>query len=388
MLRSNTVNETDAGFGIYIHWPFCRSKCPYCDFNSHVAAAIDQKRWRAALRAELNHFAAETPGRTVTSVFFGGGTPSLMAPETAAALIEDVRRQWPVADDLEITLEANPTSAEAGQFDAFAAAGVNRVSLGVQALFDEALAFLGRGHSVREALDAVALAADRFPRFSFDLIYGRPGQTISEWRTELSQALAHAGGHLSLYQLTIEPGTPFFRAGVQPADEDTGAALYETTQELLEARGLPAYEVSNHARLGAECRHNLTYWRGGDYVGVGPGAHGRLTLDDGTDALYQIHAPERWLSAVEANGHATAKRARLAPEERREELLMTGLRLRDGVNRARFRAQTGRDVTDSVDEQALARLLDGGFVTLGAHSLRATPAGRLGLNAVLAALLR
>jgi oxygen-independent coproporphyrinogen-3 oxidase len=381
------MNETDAGFGIYIHWPFCLSKCPYCDFNSHVAAAIDQKRWRRALRAELDHFAQATRGRTVTSVFFGGGTPSLMAPETAAALIEDVRRHWPVADDLEITLEANPTSVEAGRLEAFADAGVNRVSLGVQALNAAALTFLGRGHTVREALDAVALAADRFPRFSFDLIYGRPGQTVPEWRGELSRALTHAGGHLALYQLTIEPGTPFFRDGVQPADEDTGAALYETTQELLEARGLPAYEVSNHARLGAECRHNLTYWQGGDYVGVGPGAHGRLTGDGGTDALYQIHAPERWLNAVEATGHATAKRARLAPEERREELLMMGLRLRDGVNRQRFRAQTESDVTDSVDAHALARLLDGGFLTLDARSLRATPAGRLRLNAVLAALL-
>jgi len=252
MLRSETVNQTDAGFGIYIHWPFCRSKCPYCDFNSHVAAAIDQERWRKALRVELAHFAAETPGRTVTSVFFGGGTPSLMAPETAAALIADVRRQWPVAEDLEITLEANPTSVEADRFDAFAAAGVTRLSLGVQALSDAALAFLGRGHSVQEALAAVALAAERFPRVSFDLIYGRPGQTVPAWRAELSQALAHADGHLSLYQLTIEPGTPFFRDGVTPVDEDTGAALYETTQELLEAHGLPAYEVSNHARPGAE----------------------------------------------------------------------------------------------------------------------------------------
>lgn len=387
MLRSEPVTETDAGFGIYIHWPFCRSKCPYCDFNSHVAAAIDQERWRKALRAELAHFAAETPGRTVTSVFFGGGTPSLMAPETAAALIADVRRHWPVADDLEITLEANPTSVEAGRFDALAAAGVNRVSLGVQALSDAALAFLGRGHTVQEALDAVALAADRFPRFSFDLIYGRPGHTVPAWRAELSQALAHAGEHLSLYQLTIEPGTPFFRDGVQPVDEDTGAALYETTQELLAAQGLPAYEVSNHARPGAECRHNLTYWRGGDYVGVGPGAHGRLTAEGGTDALYQIHAPERWLDAVATTGHGTAKRARLTPAERREELLMTGLRLREGVNRRRFRAQTGRDVTDSVDAEARTRLLDGGFLTLDERALRATPAGRLRLNAVLGALL-
>jgi len=381
------MSDMDAGFGIYIHWPFCLSKCPYCDFNSHVADAIDQRRWRAALQAELDHFAGETNGRAVTSVFFGGGTPSLMVPETAAALIEDVRRHWLVADDLEITLEANPTSVEAERFDAFAAAGVNRVSLGVQALDDLALTFLGRGHSVREALDAVALAAERFPRTSFDLIYGRPGQTVPGWRAELGQALAHADGHLSLYQLTIEPGTPFFRDRVQPIDEDIGAALYETTQELLEARGLPAYEVSNHARPGAECRHNLTYWRGGDYVGIGPGAHGRLTADGATDALYQIHAPERWLQAVETQGHATAKRVRLSPDERREELLMTGLRLNDGVSRARFRAQTGRDVTDTVDAPALVRLVDGGFLALDARSLRTTPAGRRCLNAVLAALL-
>jgi oxygen-independent coproporphyrinogen-3 oxidase len=381
------MNGHDAGFGVYIHWPFCASKCPYCDFNSHVAEAIDQGRWRRALVAELSHFAGETRERTVASVFFGGGTPSLMEPEMVAALIAAVRGAWPTADDLEITLEANPTSVEAGRFAALAAAGVNRVSLGVQALDPAALAFLGRRHSAAEALAAVALAATHFPRYSFDLIYARPGQTAAAWRSELTRALAYAGEHLSLYQLTIEPGTPFAREGVPAADEETAAALYEATQEILEARGLPAYEVSNHARAGAACRHNLVYWRGGDYVGVGPGAHGRLSRQGATDALYQIHAPERWLEAVEARGHATAKRGALSPEERREELLMMGLRLSEGVDLRRFRAQTGGDDLDALDRASLARLIEGGFITLDEHSLRATPAGRLRLNAVLAALL-
>jgi oxygen-independent coproporphyrinogen-3 oxidase len=381
------MNDHDAGFGVYIHWPFCKSKCPYCDFNSHVAETIDQARWRRALLAELAHFAAETQGRTVGSVFFGGGTPSLMDPETVAALIQAVRRAWPAAEDMEITLEANPTSVEAARFAALAAAGVNRVSLGVQALDAAALEFLGRHHSAEEALAAVALAATTFPRYSFDLIYARPGQTVAAWRSELDDALAYAGEHLSLYQLTIEPGTPFARDRVAAADEETATSLYEATQEILEFHGLPAYEVSNHARAGAACHHNLTYWQGGDYVGVGPGAHGRLTVGSNTEALYQIYAPERWLEAVEARGHATAKRAALSPEERREELLMMGLRLSEGVNRARFRAQTGGDVLDAVDRDSLARLIDGGFVAMDERSLRATPAGRLRLNAVLAALL-
>ncbi len=388
-LHGNT--PADTGFGIYIHWPFCTSKCPYCDFNSHVAGTLDQGRWRAALLRELSHFAEQTGGRTVTSIFFGGGTPSLMDPRTVADLIAAVGGHWPVRGDVEITLEANPTSVEAGRFAAFRAAGVNRLSLGVQALDDNALAFLGRGHSAAEAKAAVALAAAHFPRFSFDLIYGRPGQTAPAWRRELKQVLEIADGHLSLYQLTIEPGTRFHAEGVEEPDDETGAALYQVTQELLDAAGLPAYEISNHARPGAESRHNLTYWRGGDYVGVGPGAHGRLTSPAGgaahTEALNQIRMPEHWLAAVEAKGHGTTKRSVLSPQTRGREVLMMGLRLSEGVSRRRFRRLTGRRLENAVDAARLRDLIDGGFLVLDDERLRATSAGRLRLNAVLASLL-
>ncbi len=381
----------DGGFGIYIHWPFCTSKCPYCDFNSHVAETVDQGRWRAALLRELSHFAERTGGRTVTSIFFGGGTPSLMDPGTVADLIAAVGGHWPVGGEVAITLEANPTSVEAGRFAAFRAAGVNRLSLGVQALDDDALAFLGRGHTAAEAKDAVALAAAHFPRFSFDLIYGRPGQTVPAWRRELRQSLEVADGHLSLYQLTIEPGTRFHAEGVDEADEETGAELYQVTQEVLDAAGLAAYEISSHARPGAECRHNLTYWRGGDYVGVGPGAHGRITAPAGasvrTEALNQTRMPEHWLSAVEAKGHGTAQRTVLSPEARGEEVLMMGLRLSEGVSRERFRRLTGRSLEDAVDPVRLRDLIAGGFLILDDRRLRATAAGHLRLNAVLAAVL-
>ncbi|MFQ5763906.1 MAG: radical SAM family heme chaperone HemW [Rhodospirillales bacterium] len=389
----------DPGFGVYVHWPFCQSICPYCDFNRRLADGVDHGRWAQALVAELEHFQAETPGRGVTSVFFGGGTPSLMEPETVAAVIAAVRARWAAADDLEVTLEANPSSAEAGRFRAFREAGVNRLSVGVQSFRDETLKFLGRRHSAAEARDALGAAADAFERFSFDLIYGLPGQSAADWAGELDAAGAFAGGHLSVYQLTIESGTPFHRDGVEAADEKTGAALYRTTQERLEALGLPAYEVSNHARPGAECRHNLSAWRGGDYVGVGPGAHGRLTgrltglltgrpaREGGTDALYQVHDPGRWLAAVEAKGHATAKRRTLSPGARAEELVMTGLRLAEGVDRARFARLTGLDWGDVLDPAGLRRMVEGGFVEMDDDLIRATAAGRLRLNAVLGRLL-
>ncbi len=381
----------DEGFGVYIHWPFCASMCPYCDFNSHVAEAVDHRRWRTALLSELNHFALETSARTVTSVFFGGGTPSLMAPETAAALIDAVRNRWPTADDLEITLEANPNSAEAGRFRAFRDAGVNRLSIGVQSFRDENLSFLGRRHSVAEAKSALKMAADVFPRFSFDLIYGLAGQSPEDWGRELDEALELAqslgAGHLSLYQLTIEPGTPFYRDGVEAAGGDVGAGLYGITQDKLIEAGLPAYEISNHARPGSECRHNVQIWRGGAYAGVGPGAHGRLPAQKRTEALYQIHMPERWLAAVEQKGHATAKRLALPRRARAEELLMTGLRLIEGVGRARFQSQTGRQLEDVIDTDGLKRMTGGGFVEMDEAGLRATPAGLLCLNEVLRHLL-
>ncbi|HEV7370550.1 radical SAM family heme chaperone HemW [Arenibaculum sp.] len=389
---ANAETENEAGFGIYVHWPFCLSKCPYCDFNSHVRERVEHDRWRRALLAELDHYAALTPGRTVTSIFFGGGTPSLMEPATAGAVIERVARHWTIAPGLEVTLEANPTSAEAGRFRAFRAAGVNRLSLGVQALDDAALRFLGRRHDSAEALDAIGLAARHFERFSFDLIYARPGQDEAAWRAELARAVGLAVGHLSVYQLTIEEGTRFHtlhgRGELVLPDEDTAAALHEATQEVLETAGLPAYEISNHARPGQECRHNLTYWRYGDYVGVGPGAHGRLTLDGTKRATRTHRAPEAWLERVESRGHGGHEQEVVPPEARLEEMLMMGLRLAEGISRRRLVEETGRDVDEAVDPGALARLSAAGFVELTATRLRAAAAGRQRLNAVLAALVR
>ncbi len=403
------TGSLEPGFGIYIHWPFCRAKCPYCDFNSHVREAIDQARWRRALLIELDHYAATTTGRQVTSLFFGGGTPSLMDPETVAAVIARAGTNWTLAPDVEITLEANPTSVEAERFAAYREAGVNRVSLGVQALDNRALAFLGRQHSAAEALAAIEVARKHFPRWSFDLIAARPGQEPISWRAELAQALAREPEHLSIYQLTIEPGTAFHGAArrgelVMPGEESS-VAIYQATQEALEAAGLPAYEISNHARPGAECRHNLTYWRYGDYLGIGPGAHGRITLADwsagrgpGTGAgrgagtgqkfaTRQHRAPEAWLEAVERHGHATRARDAVAAESRLEELLMMGLRLTEGVARAAFRRETGREPEQVLDPERLNMLIEGGFLELDEAGLRATAVGRLRLNALLGRLL-
>jgi oxygen-independent coproporphyrinogen-3 oxidase len=382
---------TGEPLALYVHWPFCKSKCPYCDFNSHVRAGVDEARWSAALLRELDHFAAETRGRPLASVFFGGGTPSLMPPATVAALLARAAGHWQAGGDLEVTLEANPTSVEAGRLAEFRAAGVNRVSLGVQALDDRALKFLGRGHDAAEAQAAVATAARLFPRYSFDLIYARPGQELAAWERELDAALAMAGDHLSLYQLTIEQGTAFAtshaRGDFALPDDELAGAFYEATQARLDRAGLAAYEISNHARPGAACRHNLVYWRYGDYVGIGPGAHGRVTLAGAKHATRQRRAPETWLAAVEAAGHATEERAPLGTAERREEMLMLGLRLAEGVARDRFRRETGGAVEDALDPAALADLQAGGFVVLDAAGLRATPAGRQRLNAVLGRLL-
>jgi putative oxygen-independent coproporphyrinogen III oxidase len=381
----------EPGFGIYIHWPFCRSKCPYCDFNSHVRERIDHARWRSALLAELEHYARDTRGRTVTSVFFGGGTPSLMESETVAALIARVRDLWPVADDVEITLEANPTSAEIGKFRAFRAAGVNRVSLGVQSLVAGDLQFLGRQHDAAQALAAVQMAASTFDRFSFDLIYARPKQTLEQWRQELDRALAFAAGHISLYQLTIEPGTQFeqavARGDFRVLDEERAAELYEATVERLASAGLADYEISNFAKPGEESRHNLTYWRYGDYVGIGPGAHGRLTLGSGKFATRQHRAPEAWLDLVERNGHATRQRDPVTRAERRNEMLMMGLRLKEGVPLARIEAESGHPIALALDQTRLRRLIDGGFLSRDEHSLAASQSGRQRLDAVLAALV-
>jgi putative oxygen-independent coproporphyrinogen III oxidase len=375
---------------VYIHWPFCRSKCPYCDFNSHVRDKVDTARWTRALLADLDHYAELVPGRAVGSVFFGGGTPSLMPPETVAALLDRVRSHWAVAPDLEVTLEANPNSAEAARFQAFGAAGVNRLSLGVQALDPAALRMLGRVHDRSEAIAAIEHARASFARFSFDLIYARPGQGVAAWRRELDEALLLAGDHLSLYQLTIEPGTAFatqYKRGelVLPAEEDA-AALFETTQDRLAGRDLPAYEISNHARPGAECRHNLAYWHYQDYVGVGPGAHGRLTIGEVKHATRQRRLPESWLAAVESAGTGTEENAPIDRDSALEEMLMMGLRLTEGVPRARIETAAGQDA-EMLFGPNLAPLVEGGFLTLDGDRLAATAAGRLRLNAVLAALL-
>ena len=377
---------------LYVHWPFCLSKCPYCDFNSHVRDSVDQVRWRGALLRELDHFATLLPGATVTSIFFGGGTPSLMPPVTAAAVIDRAAARWTLAPDAEITLEANPTSTEAARLEDFRAAGINRVSLGVQALDDDALRFLGREHDAAEARQAVALAQRIMPRSSFDLIYARPGQTVPVWRAELTEALSFAGDHLSLYQLTIEKGTPFWRQARDGAfalpDDDTGRALYDLTQEATKAAGFAAYEVSNHARGGDACRHNLAYWRYDDYVGIGPGAHGRIRPAGEERLATRQHAgPESWLAAVECDGHGTAETRPIDSQDQAREMLMMGLRLAEGVAESRLRHCTGCEPDRVIDRDGLSRLAEAGYLERRDGRLRATAAGRPLLNSLLVELL-
>ena len=380
-----------APLGVYVHWPFCKSKCPYCDFNSHVRDGVEQARWRTALLRELEHAAREAPGRRVETMFFGGGTPSLMEPETVAALIARTRQLWDSAPDIEITLEANPTSVEAGRFAALAEAGVNRVSLGVQALDASSLKFLGREHSTDEALEALATARRHFARHSFDLIYARPGQTPEAWAEELERALALAGEHLSLYQLTIERGTRFFtdhaRGTFVLPDEEASAAMFEHTQARLEQAGLPAYEISNHARPGAACRHNLIYWRYQDYVGIGPGAHGRFAVGATKKATRRSSGPEAWLESVERVGHGTAETSTVEGQDLVEEALMMGLRLADGIDRATFASVTGVDPVEALEAARLDPLVRAGFLEVDANHLRATSEGRQRLNALLERLV-
>ena len=386
------TGETEAfggeAFGVYVHWPFCLSKCPYCDFNSHVRhAAIDEQRFARAFDREIATTAARTGPRTVTSIFLGGGTPSLMQPQTVGAILDSIARHWRVAPDAEITLEANPTSVEASRFRGYRAAGVNRVSLGVQALDDAALKALGRLHSAREALDAVAIARTHFERYSFDLIYARPEQTREAWARELRQAIGEAAEHLSLYQLTVEPDTPFFglhAAGkLKTPDEEAARALFDATQEICERYGLPAYEISNHARPGAECRHNLVYWRGEEYAGIGPGAHGRLDIDGVRHATATDKRPEGWLSRVEASGHGVAVDETLNSEERADELLLMGLRLAEGIDPKRYAELAGRPL----DPARVALLEEEGAISIaGDGRLRVTRAGFPLLDAVVADL--
>lgn len=381
------MSNQSPGFGVYVHWPFCETICPYCDFNVHLSTSVDQAVWREALVNELAHYGAETSGRTVTSLYFGGGTPSLMPPETIAALIEALQNHWSVAEDLEITIEVNPTSGERDRLHDFKRAGINRVSVGIQSLDDDALKFLGRTHSGEDARSTLETAASIFPRTTFDLIYALPGQSLEEWTQALSDVLAYTQGHVSLYQLTIESGTPFSKQGQTPADEDIAADMFEVTQNILAKAGLPAYEISNHARPGDESHHNLTCWRGGDYLGIGPGAHGRLTLEGNVFGTHQIHNPTRWLEMAQTNGHGTAKRRPISPNDRARELVMMGLRLQEGIDRKRFKLASAQELDTVLDVNALKQLVEGGLVQSSDKTIRATAEGQQRLNAVLAKLL-
>ena len=373
--------DSNAPLALYVNWPFCASKCPYFDFNSHVRESVDQAAWRAAMLADLRHEAALLPGRKLGSIFFGGGTPSLMPPETVAAIISEAEKQWGFIPGVEITLEANPSSVEAARFADLAAAGVNRVSLGLQALEDEALKFLGRAHDVTEGLTALDTAQRHFARASFDLIYARPGQTQAQWEAELRRALAFGTEHLSLYQLTIEPGTRFatlFEKGELAAyDPDAAADLFEATREIAAAAGLPAYEISNHARPGAESRHNLTYWRYGDYAGIGPGAHGRRN----GAATFRRKKPENWIAAVDRNAHGIEREDPLTAHDRGVEALLMGLRLDEGVDLARIDAVSGGQAP--LDRQALDRIEAQGLIARESGRLRVTATGMPVLEAIL-----
>lgn len=373
---------------LYVHWPFCVSKCPYCDFNSHVRESVDQEMWRDALLADLAHEAAALPGRRLGSIFFGGGTPSLMPPATVAALLDAAERAWGFEPGIEITLEANPSSVEAARFADIAAAGVNRVSLGLQALDNETLAFLGRAHDVTEGLAALDTAQRVFERVSFDLIYARPDQGLADWHAELARALSFGTEHLSLYQLTIEPGTRFQTEALAGRlvlpDDDRAADLFELTRALTASAGMPAYEISNHARPGAESRHNLTYWRYQDYAGIGPGAHGRRT----GFATQRRRKPENWIEAVARNGHGIEQEDALAPQERAIEAMLMGLRLAEGIDLDRISALGERPIGELADALAVDQLVAQGLLVRDASRLAATDAGMPVLNAILGQVIR
>ncbi len=384
--------NTLKSLGLYIHWPFCLSKCPYCDFNSHVRESVDQKRWQAALLRELESAAQQQEGATLVSIFLGGGTPSLMEPETVAALLRSAKSLFPTVDNLEVTLEANPSTVEAERFKAFYEAGVNRLSLGIQSLDDKALSFLGRRHSAKEALQALEIASTYFSRFSFDLIYARPHQTHASWRSELEEALTYARGHLSLYQLTIEPqtvfATRFARGEKMILEDDPAAALYELTEEIMTTAGFTSYEVSNYAIPSQECRHNLLYWNFKDYIGIGPGAHGRITKGNTKYTTYRYKVPEVWLEAVEKQGHGLQTSQPLSLLERLQELTLMGLRLTTGLEIKRISEETGLSVEEAYSLQTLDLLEKEGLLKRSATHLIPTPEGRLRLNGLIAFMLK
>lgn len=375
------------GFGLYLHWPFCQSKCPYCDFNSHVASHVDEARWLYAFQSEISRYGQLTSGRHLRSIYFGGGTPSLMSPDLVSGILQAVRATWALSNDCEVTLEANPGSIEVGRFQGYRDAGVNRISMGFQAMNDVDLRRLGRMHSVTEARQAFDIARHVFDRVSFDLIYARQDQSLEGWRSELRQALSMGVDHLSLYQLTVEDGTFFgerFAKGQLRGlpNEDLSVAMFETTQALCEAAGLPAYEVSNHARPGSESRHNLVYWRGGDYVGIGPGAHGRITLGSQRNATVSERLPGEWLQRVETTGNAEESRESLTGQEAAAEYLMMGLRVSDGISRDRFRKMGGDE-----RREVLQDLCAQGLLFISEETVRTTATGRLLLNEVVRCLL-
>lgn len=376
---------------LYIHWPFCKSKCPYCDFNSHVRDHVELSRWKNAYITELKHFAPYLRGKKIESVFFGGGTPSLMPPDIVESVLETLAGLCDLPQGTEVTLEANPTSVEAGKFRAFKAAGVNRLSLGIQSLNDADLTFLGREHNAKEAMQAIALARENFDRYSFDLIYSRPGQTLKAWEEELRQALALAGKHLSLYQLTIEKGTPFFSAYRKSAfempDEALSAAFYHQTEAMMNQAGMPAYEISNYAAPGEECRHNLVYWQYGEYLGIGPGAHSRLIIDGKRHALMMTHHPENWLDQVETEGVGVQSREALSQQEVAEEFFLMGLRLIEGIPRKAFAQVLGKTLEETLPAELIKSFVNEELISLNHHGLSTTYKGRMLLNALVARLV-
>lgn len=377
-------------FALYIHWPFCVSRCPYCDFNAHVRERIPAEKYEAALLSEMAHYAALTKGRKIHSIFFGGGTPSLMPPEMAGRLLDCAEKLWGFEDNIEITLEANPTTIETGRFEAFHAAGINRVSIGVQSLNDADLKYLGRAHGRDQALFAIKEAAKIFDRYSFDLIYARPGQTVESWRAELSEALPLMRDHLSLYQLTIEPNTQFQtlwkRGDLVLPDDDTSARLYDMTAEMLAPYGLSDYEISNYAKPGYESRHNLVYWKYGEYAGIGCGAHGRINIGGVKHATKQFRAPETWMEKVENGGHGTEETAPLSAPDRAAEMLMMGLRLSEGISKKRFLAETGFEIEEYIKPR-FKTLLDENFLANDNDHFGATQKGRLCLDQILREIL-
>jgi len=378
-------------FAIYVHWPFCKKKCPYCDFNSHVSDDIDHDAWVRAYLTELDYIFEKTEGRRVTSIFFGGGTPSLMRPETVEKIISNIQKKWPIANDIEITLEANPTSIEADKFEAFKAAGINRVSIGVQALRDKDLKFLGREHNAKEAIAAVTLANNIFDRVSFDLIYTRPEQSLDDWKDELTEALQYADGHLSLYQLTIEQGTPFYtqhaRGDFRIPEADQAGDFYEVTQEILSVANMPAYEVSNHALAGQESVHNQAYWEYADYIGVGPGAHGRLTITGSKYATRTHRAPEIWLDKVSKTGHGYHEFEEINKEQSFTEMMMMGMRLKEGIPYARIEELTGKNWQEVLRMDKISSLENEGYLIQTKTHLKPTQEGMQRLNSLLSFLL-